>query len=146
MRLSILNFTLLTFFATLAPASKLPHVRTLVSRSPPGGPCDTDRNCYLGANCCKNPNQNADSPYPKICKQGSCTGRPGNVGGPCEVDSNCGGGGVICCNRVCTLGSCRTDGSCDADNDCYGWCHNNPDGVCCISSGNLGKCNCKGSC
>jgi hypothetical protein len=38
-----------------------------------------------------------------------------DVGGPCTKDSNC-YGGANCCSGICTLGSCRMDGSCDAGN------------------------------
>lgn len=89
---------------------------TLSPRSDPGGPCKQDNNCYGGAKCCSN-----------ICKLGSCDSPTNNAGAKCGGDYNC-FGGAICCLGTCKLGSCLMDGTCDADNDCYGWCHNNVSG------------------
>lgn len=47
----------------------------------------------------------------------------------CTNDGDC-FGGANCCSGSCKLGSCRMDGTCDASNDCYGYCGNDANAVC----------------
>ena len=127
---------LLTLLALTAFTTATTIPATLLARSDPGGPCKQDNNCYGGANCCAT----GVASKPKICKLGDCNGAA-NPGAACQNNGYC-FGGAICCNLVCQLGSCRMNGSCDADNDCYGWCHNNP-GKCSIPWGKVeGTCKC----
>ena len=125
-------FSFLTL-ATTTLGSTLP----LVPRADPGAPCKQDSNCYGGAKCCA---LGFGSNGGKVCKLGDCNGVP-NPGDGCVNNGYC-FGGAQCCNLVCKLGSCRMNGSCDADNDCYGWCHNNP-GKCVLAWGKTeGTCTC----
>ncbi|KAI7776747.1 hypothetical protein LA080_004465 [Diaporthe eres] len=48
----------------------------------------------------------------------------------CSSDGDC-FGGANCCSGSCQFGSCRMDGTCDASNDCYGFCGNDPNGKAC---------------
>lgn len=47
----------------------------------------------------------------------------------CGSDGDC-FGGANCCSGSCQFGSCRMDGTCDASNDCYGFCGNDANAVC----------------
>lgn len=58
--------------------------------------------------------------------QGDSTISPRQV---CTNDGDC-FGGANCCSGSCQFGSCRMDGTCDASNDCYGYCGNDANAVC----------------
>lgn len=110
----------------------------LFPRADVGDPCEKERNCYGGAKCCPVKPDKPDGD--KVCKLGACD-TAANPGAKCQNIGYC-FGGANCCSGTCKLGSCRMNGTCDEDDDCYGWCHNQK-GKCDIPTGKEeGKCKC----
>ncbi|KAF2204324.1 hypothetical protein GQ43DRAFT_469195 [Delitschia confertaspora ATCC 74209] len=84
---------LLPLLALIISTASLPSnpITPPQSLSDPGGPCQSDSNCYGGANCCFS-----------ICTLGSCHAPANNAGAACLKDSNC-FGGAKCCNSTMKL-------------------------------------------